>query len=39
MCGDGRHMGRAEYNASACRLGGAIAVSNQSPVRFSALLS
>src|SRR5580692_1272230 len=26
MGGDGRHMGRAEYNARAYRLGGAIAV-------------
>jgi hypothetical protein len=26
MGGDGRHMGRAEYNARAGRLGGAIAV-------------
>jgi hypothetical protein len=26
MRGNGRHMGRAEYNARACRLGGAIAV-------------
>lgn len=26
MGGDGRHLGRAEYNARACLLGGAIAV-------------